>query len=226
MERGVESRYFKPTGLLRNSEPLHQDIVILTVRMVKRSMPFYMVVKFIVMAALLSETVMSFRIPLMKATGAYSRMVNTQHSVRKSALYSEQGKAGDSSNSVADDQGKKIEEMMKLFVTAIDEGRQEDLVKAGLKVTTVSAKQALDEKLSDPEIIASILGPMASEEERSLKNELANQITLQQELENSGDRNFEVSGLDPSIFAELQAEAKETLEVSDFSHISHYAFVN
>ena len=165
------------------------------------------------MAALLSQIVVSFRVPAFRTLKVLGRSLSKQLPGAKTVLYAEQGETSDSSSSVDDDQGKKIEEMMKLFVTAIDEGRQEDLVKAGLKVTTVSAKQALDEKLNDPEIIASILGPMASEEERSLKNELANQIVLEQELENKGDRMIQIPGLDPSIFAELQAEAKETLEV-------------
>ena len=177
-------------------------------------------VNFIVIAALLLPRVVSFRVPVFRTLKVLGRSASKQQPGSKTALYLEQGETDDSSSSVADDQGKKIEEMMKLFVTAIDEGRQEDLVKAGLKVTTVSAKQALDEKLSDPEIIASILGPMASEEERSLKNELANQIVLEQELEFNGDRLFQIPGLDPSIFAELQAEAKETLEVCCTSIIS------
>ena len=120
------------------------------------------------------------------------------------------GDASRDNSAVADDQGKKINEMMELFVTAINEGRQEDLVKAGLNVTTLSAKAALDEKLRDPEIIANILGPMTSAEELDLKNVLRNQITLENELEGSKEKNV-LSDLDPMMFAELQAEAKETL---------------
>ena len=120
------------------------------------------------------------------------------------------GDASGDNSAVADDQGKKINEMMELFVTAINEGRQEDLVKAGLKVTTLSAKAAMDEKLSDPEIIANILGPMTSAEELDLKNVLRNQISLENELEGSKEKNV-LSDLDPMMFAELQAEAKETL---------------
>lgn len=122
------------------------------------------------------------------------------------------GEVSGDSSAVADDQGNKIKEMMELFVTAIDEGRQEDLVKAGLKVTTLSAKAALDDKLSDPEIIASILGPMASAEELDMKKVLQNQVLLEKELEDSGKGNIQ-SDLDPMMFAELQAEAKETLAI-------------
>ena len=114
-------------------------------------------------------------------------------------------------SAVVDDKGKNIEEMMKLFVTAIDEGRQEDLVKAGLKVTTISARESMNEKLSDPEIIANILGPMASAEEVDLKNDLKNQILLEELLEVGGEASPGLD-LDPSIFAELQAEAKAALE--------------
>ena len=54
-------------------------------------------------------------------------------------------------------------------------------------MTTLSPRASLDEKLRDTEIIASILGPMASEEERSLKKELENQIALQMQIESAGD---------------------------------------
>jgi hypothetical protein len=68
----------------------------------------------------------------------------------------------------------------------------------------------MDEKLSDPEIIANILGPMTSAEELDLKNVLRNQISLENELGASKEKNV-LSDLDPMMFAELQAEAKETL---------------
>lgn len=149
-----------------------------------------------------SKSVDSLRNPLQRSTGVHRRMTRLQSD--------SSGEVSGDSSAVADDQGNKIKEMMELFVTAIDEGRQEDLVKAGLKVTTLSAKAALDDKLSDPEIIASILGPMASAEELDMKKVLQNQVLLEKELEDSGIKNV-LSDLDPMMFAELQAEAKETL---------------
>ena len=149
-----------------------------------------------------SNSVDSLRNPFQRSSGVHRRMIRLQSDSNEEV-------SGDSS-AVADDQGNKIKEMMELFVTAIDEGRQEDLVKAGLKVTTLSAKAALDDKLSDPEIIASILGPMASAEELDMKKVLQNQVLLEKELEDSGKGSVH-SDLDPMMFAELQAEAKETL---------------
>lgn len=148
------------------------------------------------------NSVDSLRNPLQRSSGVHRRMIKLQSDTN--------GDASRDNSAVADDQGKKINEMMELFVTAINEGRQEDLVKAGLNVTTLSAKAALDEKLRDPEIIANILGPMTSAEELDLKNVLRNQITLENELEGSKEKNV-LSDLDPMMFAELQAEAKETL---------------
>lgn len=152
---------------------------------------------------IMSSTVDSFIRPPARADVMFQRIMN---------IRSETTPDSSADNSaVIDDKGKNIEEMMKLFVTAIDEGRQEDLVKAGLKVTTISARESMDEKLSDPEIIASILGPMASAEEVDLKNDLKNQILLEQQLEIGGEASPGLD-LDPSIFAELQAEAKAALE--------------
>ena len=191
--------------------------------MPKFSMISSMVVAFIITVSLLSNTVISFRISSIKTSSIHSRKTTSFGVDRRTLLHSEQGEGSEEGIVTdANDQGKKIEEMMKLFVTAIDEGRQDELVKAGLKVTTLSARAALDEKLNDPEIIANILGPMSSQEERSLKSELANQIAKELELENSnssfgssssGAEGYEESDLDPLIFAELQAEARETLEV-------------
>jgi hypothetical protein len=48
--------------------------------------------------------------------------------------------------------------MMKMMVTAIDEGRQQELIKKGLKVVSKTARETLDEKLNDPEVRANILG--------------------------------------------------------------------
>ena len=153
---------------------------------------------------IMSSTVNSFIRPPVRADNMFHRIMK---------IKSETTPDSSADNSaVVDDKGKNIEEMMKLFVTAIDEGRQEDLVKAGLKVTTISARESMNEKLSDPEIIASILGPMASAEEVDLKNDLKNQILLEELLEVGGEASPGLD-LDPSIFAELQAEAKAALEL-------------
>ena len=87
-----------------------------------------MIVAFTVTVLFLSHTMTSFKIPMLKNSRRYSRIVTSQslytdNRNSNSKLYSEQGEgSADGNSAVEDDQGKKIEEMMKLFVTAIDEG--------------------------------------------------------------------------------------------------------
>lgn len=119
------------------------------------------------------------------------------------------------------DETEKLAEMMKLIVNAVQEGREEDLLAAGLKVTRKTARETLDEKLSDPQINQNILGSMTSEEEEMMK-QLSDQVAADmEELSSSAnDRSSSTSSssgsgssvdLDPFIFAELQAEARDTL---------------
>jgi hypothetical protein len=124
--------------------------------------------------------------------------------------YSNKKEDGVSEKGAAVTDNMPIDEIMKLFVTAIDEGREDELVKAGLKVTSLTPRAALDDKLSDPELRASILG-MSSTEDLEMKKLLENEVLLQLNLEESGAA-FVPSDIDPSIFAELQAEAREGLK--------------
>lgn len=124
--------------------------------------------------------------------------------------YSNNNEDGSSEKAAVATNNMPIDEMMKLFVTAIDEGREDELIKAGLKVTSLTPRAALDDKLSDPELRASILG-MSTTEDLEMKKLLENEVLLQLNLEESGT-GFVQSDIDPSIFAELQAEARETLK--------------
>ena len=144
----------------------------------------------------------SFRSPPVRRIGGYRQL---------SKHYSNKNEDGVSEKAAAVTDNMPIDEIMKLFVTAIDEGREDELVKAGLKVTSLTPRAALDDKLSDPELRAKILGPMSSTEEIEMKKLLENEVLLQLDLEGSGT-GFVESDLDPSIFAELQAEARETLK--------------
>jgi hypothetical protein len=155
----------------------------------------------VINALLISNSVTSFRSPPLKRLGGYRHL---------SKHYSNKNEDGASDKAAAVTDNMPIDEIMKLFVTAIDEGREDELVKAGLKVTSLTPRAALDDKLSDPELRASILGS-SSTEDLEMKKLLENEVLLQLNLEESGT-GFVQSDIDPSIFAELQAEARETLK--------------
>ena len=122
------------------------------------------------------------------------------------------------------DESEKLAEMMKLIVNAVQEGREDDLVKAGLKVTMKSARETLDDKIADPQVNQNIFGMMTSEDEEVMQ-QLSAQIAADLEERASDGSGSRVSGnirsgggssssdidLDPLVFAELQAEVRETL---------------
>ena len=108
---------------------------------------------------------------------------------------------------------------MKLIVNAVQEGREDDLTAAGLRVTKRSARETLDDKLNDPQINQNVFGLMTSDEQEVMK-QLSDQVAADLEELESGRASSSSStssssssdiDLDPSIFAELQAEAYETL---------------
>jgi hypothetical protein len=127
-----------------------------------------------------------------------------------SKLYSEKAE-NDQDKGVVEDEdsnGEKINEMMKMMVTAIDEGRQEELIKKGLKVVSKTARETLDEKLNDPEVRANILGSMTSDE-----IEMMALLNSQMLLEESNGRGIEEgeAEIDPALFANIKAEAAAAL---------------
>ena len=98
-----------------------------------------------------------------------------------------------------------MSDLFKLIVDAVNDGREEELAAAGLRVTKKSARETLDAKLSDPQIAENVLGSM-TEEDKELARLL--EVELQRQ-----DRGGAAAGeaLDPALFADLQAEARETL---------------
>jgi len=127
-----------------------------------------------------------------------------------SRLYSEKAE-NDQDKGVVEDEdanGEKINEMMKMMVSAIDEGRQQELIKKGLKVVSKTARETLDEKLNDPEVQANILGSMTQDE-----TEMMALLNSQMLLEESSERRIREgeAEIDPALFENIKAEAAAAL---------------
>ena len=132
-------------------------------------------------------------------TRAYrGALIGEYHHQRSNRLHAEK----------PDDNDEKLDQMMKFIAAKVNEGKEDELTKAGLKVTTMSPRETLDDKLQNSQIKQSVLGSMTSEDEEmmNLINEAMN------ELENSSNGSSSGMDLDPAVFAELQAEARETLQ--------------
>lgn len=135
-----------------------------------------------------------------KTRAAYrGALISEYHNRRSNRLHAEK----------PDDNDEKLDQMMKFIAAKVNEGREDDLTKAGLKVTRMSPRETLDDKLQNPQIKQTVLGSMTSEDE-----EVMNLLNDAIELESSNNGSSSSSGmdLDPAVFAELQAEAWETLQ--------------
>ena len=95
--------------------------------------------------------------------------------------------------------------MVKMIMTAVDEGREDDLKDAGLKVTKRTAKEVMDSNLSNEEIVNKVLGPMTDAEEVELMRQL--QHTQNKIQEDDSGKGFEgaVAGIDPAFLARIYA---------------------
>ena len=60
---------------------------------------------------------------------------------------------------------KKLADILKTIVEAVDEGRENDLTDAGFAVRKRTAKEIIDMNIGNKEVAAKILGSMDSEEE-------------------------------------------------------------
>lgn len=128
-----------------------------------------------------------------------------------------QNTVGDSSSQENADEDK-MTRMIELIVSSVEEGREDDLRRAGLKVTKKSARETLDDKLIDPEIQNTIFGPMTSED-KSVMEMLERVCQQEQNLDSSSvttttDKSSSsiTNGIDSAMFAELKEEAMQTLE--------------
>lgn len=97
----------------------------------------------------------------------------------------------------------RMVDMVDMIVTAVNNGNTDELKRRGLSVTTKSARDALDDKLSDPDIRESVLGSMDEEELEIVR-------LMQQMQENNGVTVSSTSssiGSDDSLIDELRVEA-------------------
>jgi hypothetical protein len=103
---------------------------------------------------------------------------------------------------------KQLSDLFKLIMDAVNDGREEELAAAGLRVTKKSARETLDGKLNDPQIAENVLGSMTEEDE-----ELARilEVEVQRQDRDRGTAGGAAMDVDPTLFAELQAEVRETL---------------
>jgi len=118
----------------------------------------------------------------------------------------------------AADNEEKMAEMVKMIMTAVDEGREEDLAKAGLKVTKKSPRELMDSKLSNPALQEEVLGPMDGEDEleimRLLQNAQDESMNRRSSSSSSSvgisgyDDDVQGVGLDLGFLAELRADAQ------------------
>jgi len=129
----------------------------------------------------------------------------------------------DNSSSQEDADEKQMTRMIELIVSSVEDGREDDLRRAGLKVTKKSPRETLDDKIIDPEIQRNIFGPMTKEDKSVM--EMLERV-CQQEEQNSSNMDAttvtnamtsistETSspGIDSVMFAELKEEAMQTLE--------------
>ena len=105
------------------------------------------------------------------------------------------------------DDDQTTTKMIESIVSAVDQGRESDLREAGLKITTKSASAELVEKLTDPQVSASVLGAFGPEEE---------QILMAIERNKASDE--EIGGIVPpsglisdALVEELRIDAQQTV---------------
>ena len=101
---------------------------------------------------------------------------------------------------------EKLASMVKMIMNAVDEGREEELIEAGLKVTKRTAKEVMDSNMSNEEIVNKVLGPMTDAEEVEITRQLH---LTHKKIQEGDERGFDdtVAGIDPGLLAELKEEA-------------------
>jgi hypothetical protein len=112
-------------------------------------------------------------------------------------------------------ENKQLTKMFELIVSSIENGREGDLVKAGLKVSKKSARETLDSKINDPQLQDMILGPANQAEELEIMQRLQSSFDDGHEQNVGGYDdigNGQSLEMDDAIFQELKDEAYQTLE--------------
>ena len=113
-------------------------------------------------------------------------------------------------------ESEQLTKLFELIVSSIENGKEDDLVKAGLKVSKISAKETLDNKINDPQLQDIIFGSASESDEIDIIQRLQNAYESGDERRSDADYDEigDVNGfeLDDSVLQELKNEAYETLE--------------
>jgi len=103
----------------------------------------------------------------------------------------------------------ETERMVEAIVRAMEEGREDDLTKAGLKVTHKSKSRELEEKLNDPQVSENILGIISPAEE-----EIITTLEKYEAMEGGppqANTKPNPSKVDDALLKELTADARNTV---------------
>jgi len=101
---------------------------------------------------------------------------------------------------------ESIGKMVSAIVKAIDEGREGDLEKAGLKVTSRSAAEEFEEKLNDPQLSEQVLGVFGPGEEEIMRALERNKL----EEMRAGGASAVTVDIDSAVLQDLVTDARQT----------------
>ena len=108
---------------------------------------------------------------------------------------------------VAKGNDDEVASLVKAIMSAVDEGREDDLKKAGLKVTRKSELERLRDNLSNEQILEQVLGPMTGAEEREVLSVLE-KTTKEMGMGVVGFDDQD-TGVDESLLAQFRQEAAQ-----------------
>ena len=100
-----------------------------------------------------------------------------------------------------------VASLVKAIMSAVDEGREDDLKKAGLKVTRKSDLERLRDNLSNEQVLEQVLGPMTGAEEREVLGVLE-KTTKEMGMSVVGFDDQD-TGVDESLLAQFRQEAAQ-----------------
>jgi len=101
---------------------------------------------------------------------------------------------------------EEMAEMVAAIMSAVDEGREEDLKKAGLRVTKRSDLEIMRDNLSNEQILENVLGDMAGAEEQEIMRMLESTNAAMGVVGFDGE-----TGVDAELLAEFRAEAVQAM---------------
>lgn len=114
---------------------------------------------------------------------------------------------------LSDAESDSMEQLFKLIVNAVEEGREEDLVKAGMKVTKKSKMQEFKSKLGDIELNRRILGEPDEDQLEIMKRLKEIQNSTTNDESDSVINEYKGSlALSPDIIDKLRSDAILTIQ--------------